>query len=295
MNSEVTKGYKVTSPDMTCMGYQYELGKLYSHSGNVELCEEGFHFCNLPQNCFNYYDFDPSNRVFEIEATGTVIHGDYKSVSSEIKFVREIPWAEVLTIVNTGKDNTGHSNSGNRNSGDRNSGDRNSGDWNSGYRNSGDSNSGDSNSGNRNSGNRNSGNRNSGNRNSGDWNSGNRNSGDSNSGYRNSGAFCTERDPEALIFDKPSGMTVRQWENHEACQIMYNIEPNIWVPEGMMSDEEKAANPKYETTGGYLKSIPMHEAWSNLWHNLTDQKRKVFTSLPNFDSNKFKEITGITV
>jgi hypothetical protein len=360
-----TTGYKVTNPDMSCRNFKYELGKLYKHDGVIQLCGSGFHFCEQINNCFNYYDFNPNNKVFEIEAYGDVINGDDKSVCSEIKFIREIPWAEVLVLANTGHSNTGHSNTGDWNSGDRNSGNRNSGDrnsgnwnsgnwnsgnwnsgnrnsgnwnsgnwnsgnwnsgnrnsgnwnsgyWNSGDRNSGNRNSGDRNSGNWNSGNWNSGNWNSGNRNSGNWNSGNwnsgnwnsgnrnsgnwnsgyRNSGDSNSGYRNSGAFCTDNDPVMILFNKPTKMTVREWESTEACNLMYNIEPNIWVPENMMSKEEKEANPKWETTGGYLKAIPMHEAWANFWHNLTDKNKKVFTSLPNFDADLFKEITGIEV
>jgi hypothetical protein len=163
-------------------------------------------------------------------------------------------------IANTGKENTGYVNSG-----DRNSGDSNSGDSNSGYRNSG------------------------------NWNSGDRNSGDSNSGYRNSGAFCTDNNPPLILFNKVSKMTVKEWENSEACQLMYSIDPTIWVPMSMMTDEEKKAYPKYETTEGYLKTIPMKEAWANFWHNLSDSKKKLFTSLENFDPEIFEEITGIKI
>ena len=196
---------------------------------------------------------------------------------------------------NSGDRNSGNRNSGNRNSGNRNSGYSNSGDRNSGDRNSGYSNSGDSNSGYSNSGYRNSGYSNSGNSNSGNWNSGNRNSGDSNSGYRNSGAFCTNKDPVLWLFDKPTKMTVRHWEQTEVRNLMYNIDCNIWVPDSMMSDEEKENYPSYETTGGYLKSIPLKEAWSNFWNNLSDDKKQLFLDLPNFDADKFEEITGIRV
>lgn len=88
-------------------------------------------------------------------------------------------------------------------------------------------------------------------------------------------------------------MRVREWENHEAVSIMRNLEPTIWVPESIMTDDEKERNPRYETTEGYLKTIPMKEAWANLWHNLTDEKKKVFTTLPNFSWEIFTEITGI--
>ena len=183
-------------------------------------------------------------------------------------------------IANTREENTGFMNSGYSNSGNRNSGDWNSGDWNSGDSNSGNWNSGDSNSGYRNSGN---------------WNSGYRNSGDSNSGYRNSGAFCTDTNPKLILFDQLTNITVKEWEQMEVCQLMYSIEPTIWVPMSIMTDEEKGSHPKYETTEGYLKTISMHEAWANFWHNLNEDKKKLFTSLPNFDAVKFKEITGITI
>jgi hypothetical protein len=392
---KMTKGFKVTDAEMQCRGYQYELGKKFKHEGSISLCGSGFHFCINPADCFRYYNFESTNRVFEVVAYGDLRSDDDKSVTAEIEFIREIPWMEVLTIVNSGKENTGLSNSGDRNSGDsnsgdrnsgdrnsgdwnsgdwnsgdrnsgdsnsgyrnsgdrnsgdRNSGDRNSGDWNSGdwnsgdrnsgdsnsgYRNSGDRNSGDSNSGDRNSGNRNSGDsnsgyrnsgnwnsgdrnsgdRNSGDRNSGDWNSGNRNSGDSNSGYRNSGnwnsgnrnsgdsnsgyrnsgAFCTDEDPQVILFDKPTKMTVKEWEQTRACQLMYNIDPTVWVPWSIMTEEERKRNPKYEASEGYTKSIPMTEAWANFWGNLPDEDKQLFLDLPNFDAEKFKKITGIKV
>jgi len=182
-------------------------------------------------------------------------------------------------LANTGKENTGISNSGDRNSGNRNSGN---------------SNSGNRNSGNWNSGNRNSGDSNSGNWNSGNWNSGNRNSGDSNSGYRNSGAFCTDNNPRVKLFDVETDMGVREWENHPAYRLMaIGLNFNFWVRENEMNDSEKEKYPSYKTTGGYLKTIPYKEGWANFWGNLSDENKKVFTSLPNFDPDKFKYITGI--
>jgi hypothetical protein len=207
--------------------------------------------------------------------------------------------------LNSGDRNSGDSNSGNLNSGDRNSGYRNSGYSNSGNRNSGNLNSGDSNSGysnsgysnsgDRNSGDSNSGNLNSGDRNSGNLNSGDRNSGDSNSGYRNSGAFCTDNNPMVWLFDLPTKITVRDWEKHKAVELMNAIDTTLWIPESAMSEQEKKDHPKWETTEGYLKTIPMKEAWANAWHNFTDANQKVFLTLPNFDAKKFEQITGIKI
>ena len=207
----VVKGFKVFNPDWTCnpngKPFQYAVGGTYEEDVKPMVCDRGFHFCEKAADCFNYYQFNPENKVAEVLALGEVDTDGTKSCTNKIQIVREIPWAELLEIVNTGKGctglcnsgdcnsgdcnsgnrNSGDCNSGNRNSGNRNSGNRNSGDCNSGNRNSGDWNSGDWNSGNRNSGDWNSGDWNSGDWNSGDWNSGNRNSGDCNSGNRNSG------------------------------------------------------------------------------------------------------------
>jgi hypothetical protein len=76
---------------------------------------------------------------------------------------------------------------------------------------------------------------------------------------------------------------------------MYQIENTLWIPSYAMSEEEKKANPKWETTEGYLKTIPLKEAWANFWHNLNDESKTLFTSLENFDSKIFEEITGIKI
>ena len=133
----MVKGFKGFNQDLTCRGFQYEIGKTYEHNGNVELCNTGFHFCRKLQDVHNFYDLKES-RICEIKADGNIIDDDKKSVCARISIIRELSREEIAVVVNTGKDNTGLFNSGDRNSGDRNSGDCNSGDcnsgdWNSGY------------------------------------------------------------------------------------------------------------------------------------------------------------------
>jgi hypothetical protein len=130
--ANIIKGFKVFEPDWTCHGFQYEVGKEYFHDGNIGLCQAGFHFCQVASDCFNYYSFDPNNKVAEVEAIGLTETEDNKSVTNKIRIVREIPWQELLTIVNTGKACTGLWNTGNRNTGNRNTGDCNTGNRNTG-------------------------------------------------------------------------------------------------------------------------------------------------------------------
>ena len=282
----MVKGYKVFNPDWTCKGKQYTCPGTFEEDVNPSVCNVGMHFCKNAADCFRYYDFDPNNHVAEVIAHGTVAEGEDKCATNKLEIVREIPWAEVLEIVNTGKACTGRCNSGNRNSGDWNSGDCNSGDWNSGDCNSGDWNSGNRNSGNRNSGNRNSGNRNSGNRNSGDWNK---------TSFSN-GCFNTVS-PKIYMFNKPTDWTFEQWFNCRARYLLNQIEdcPLEYVWFDSMTDEEKAVHPEAKTTGGYLKERTTADNARKWWAGLSADDRNIIFSLPNFDAAIFKEITGIDV
>ena len=277
----MVKGYKVFNPDWTCKGKQYTCPGTFEEDVNPSICNVGMHFCKNAADCFRYYDFDPNNHVAEVIAHGTVAEGEDKCATNKLEIVREIPWAEVLEIVNTGKACTGRCNSGNWNSGDCNSGNRNSGDCNSG--------------------NRNSGNRNSGDCNSGDCNSGNRNSGDCNSGDWNktsfsNGCFNTVS-PKIYMFNKPTDWTLEHWLNCRARYLLNQIDdcPLEYVWFDSMTDEEKAAHPEAKTTGGYLKERTTADNARKWWAGLSADDRNIIFSLPNFDAVIFKEITGIDV
>lgn len=113
-------GYKVFNPDWTCRGFQYEVGKTYIHDGVIKMCGSGFHFCKKICDCFIYYTFDSTNKVAVVEAIGDVITDGTKSVTNEIKIVKELSWYEVLDMCNTGNRNTGNRNTGNCNTGNWN-------------------------------------------------------------------------------------------------------------------------------------------------------------------------------
>ena len=290
------KGYKVFNSDWTCRGKQYSCPGTFEEFVSPSVCNVGMHFCKNAADCFRYYDFDPNNHVAEVIAHGTVAEDDNKCATNKLEIVREIPWTEVLEIVNTGKACTGRCNSGDRNSGDRNSGDRNSGNCNSGNWNSGNCNSGNCNSGDRNSGNWNSGNWNSGDWNSGNCNSGNCNSGDWNATSFSNGCFNTVS-PKIYMFNKPTDWTFEQWFNCRARRLLNKIYdcPLEYIYLSDMTDEEKAAHPEAETTGGYLKERTTADNARKWWAGLSADDRNVILSLPNFDAAIFKEITGIDV
>ena len=326
------KAYKVFGPDWTCRGLRYEVGKTFRMNEDIKCCERGFHFAKKLIDCFGYYQFDPENKVAEVEVLGKIDECGGICCTNVIRIVRELSWIEVLEMVNSGRANTGCGNSGNENAGHWNSGNRNigssnsgndnaghhntgcfnygnfnsggcnsgignSGDCNAGHGNSGNYNPGFHNSGNHNSGDYNSGNGNSGSRNSGDCNLGSYNTGDWNYGNRNSGVFNTKI-PELYMFDAPSGWTFSDWYRSMARRIMLTVpqDTEVWVRPEQMVDEEKQSYSEYEIANGYLKRVDniaeLRQAW---WESLAEGERQVILSLPNFDAEKFRKCTGIQV
>ncbi len=111
-------GFKATDKNMCCKGFQYELGKWYEldEAMTLEVCKQGFHFCEQPSGVWSYYDAADS-RIFKIEACDVLdtkfeAGADFKRVCRKIKFIEEIKIG--------GNSNTGHGNTGNWNTGDWN-------------------------------------------------------------------------------------------------------------------------------------------------------------------------------
>ena len=264
--TKMVKGYKVFDPDWTCSGKQYTCPGKFEEKGELEVCGHGMHFCQTAADCFNYCRFDSKNKVAEVIAYGEVKTDGDKSCTDKLEIVREIPWDEVLRIVNIGKNCTGRRNTGYRNTGDYNTGCLNTGDCNTG--------------------NWNTGNRNTGDCNTGDWNK---------SSF-NTGCFNTE-EQKIMLFNKPSDMTYREWLESDARWLLNQIPKNVvkWVYEEDMTDEEKAAHPTYETTGGYLKVLDESECGQLWWNGLSDENKTIIKAIPNFDVDIFEECTGIKV
>ena len=61
------KVYKATDKDMKCRGFQYELGKTAEVEGDIELCENGLHACEMPLDVLGYYAPGDGSRYFEAE------------------------------------------------------------------------------------------------------------------------------------------------------------------------------------------------------------------------------------
>lgn len=258
---KITKGFKVFNHDWTCnpTGYnpkQYTCPGKFEEEGELDVCGHGMHFCQTAADCFNYYNFDSDNKVAEVIAYGEVRTDGDKSCTDKLEIVREIPWDEVLRIVNLGKNCTGRCNTGNSNTGDRNTGDYNAGNYNIGDRNTG------------------------------DWNK---------SSY-NTGCFNTEEQKIMLFNKPSDMTYCEWMDSEARYLLNLMPKGVVeWVYEMDMTDEEKEQHPSYETTGGYLKVLNESECGQIWWNGLSDHQKNVIKAIPNFNAEIFEQCTGIKI
>jgi len=234
------RGYKVFNEDWTCSPggntKQYTCPGKFEEDITPVRCGRGMHFCRKAEDCFNYYNFNPKNKVAEVIAYGDIVEVGDKRCTNKLEIVREIPWQELLTIVNTGKDCTGLRNTGDRNTGDRNK------------------------------------------------------------SSCNTGCFNTE-EQKIMLFNKPSNMAYNDWLRSDARYLLNHIPKDVveWVYEKYMTDEEKAAHPTYETTGGYLRVLDESECAQIWWDGLSETDKSTIKAIPNFNGEIFEECTGIKI
>ena len=92
----VIKAYKGFNKNLQCLGFQYEIGKEYEEP-TAKCCNSGFHACECPLDCFNYYD--PANSRFcEVEQSGEIDRtgSDTKVASTKIKIGAELDFGGLI-------------------------------------------------------------------------------------------------------------------------------------------------------------------------------------------------------
>ena len=101
----IIKSYKGFNNNLTCRGFQYEIGKDYSLDGNVQICERGFHACENPLDVMGYYFMDDNGnmaRFCEVEQSGDIERNtdgsDTKVASSKIHIKAELKFADIVKL-----------------------------------------------------------------------------------------------------------------------------------------------------------------------------------------------------
>jgi len=84
-----------------CRGFQYEVGKTYTMTGEIEACSRGFHACENPMDVFSYYLIGENGnlaRFARVEQSGkTARHSDdSKIASAEITIKAELKLPDII-------------------------------------------------------------------------------------------------------------------------------------------------------------------------------------------------------
>ena len=66
-----------------------------------------------------------------------------------------------------------------------------------------------------------------------------------------------------------------------------------------MTEQEQKEHPSWQVTRGYLKQYTYKEAWRKSFENAKkssnwESEKQKLLSLPNFDFDKFEQISGIS-
>ena len=83
--------YKGMNSDMSCKGFQYEIGKTYK-TDKAELCKCGFHACLNPLEVLDYY-LEEGSRYYKVKLSGEITKcgfEDTKVAATEITVLEEI-------------------------------------------------------------------------------------------------------------------------------------------------------------------------------------------------------------
>jgi len=192
-----------------------------------------------------------------------------------------------ITRKSTGIWSTGDGSTGNWSTGDNSTGDRSTGNWSTGSWSTG---------------NWSTGSRSTGNRSTGDGSTGDRSTGYKSTGYGSTGNwskshfstghFSTEDYSGYGSFDKPC--TKEDWDNAYKPDWLF-FELTEWVKEKNMTDSEKEDNPTFKTMGGFLRVYDYKEAFQKSYNAASRKEQLRVKDLPNFDADKFYQISGIRI
>ena len=83
--------YKGMKSNMSCKGFQYEIGKTYK-TDKAELCNCGFHACLNPRDVLDYY-LEEGSRYYKVKLSGEITKcgfEDTKVAATEITILEEI-------------------------------------------------------------------------------------------------------------------------------------------------------------------------------------------------------------
>jgi hypothetical protein len=93
------KLYKGFDKDLKCRDFQFEVGKTYEET-NAKLCNNGFHACESPIDCLNYYA--PATSVYHeviLEGVTEEKENDSKRVGTKITIGAKLKFLDMINAT----------------------------------------------------------------------------------------------------------------------------------------------------------------------------------------------------
>lgn len=190
------------------------------------------------------------------------------------------------------KTSTGNRSTGNRSTGHCSTGHCSTGHWSTGDYSTGSCSTGSCSTGHRSTGDYSTGHYSTGNFSTGSHSTGHRSTGDWSISNFSSGHFSTIDHSGFGAFNKPC--TPKEWDSAKKPEFLY-FDLTVWVYSDSMTDVEKEDHPHHEVNGGYLKQLDYKSAFKSAYESATEEEKQQLLNLPNFDSDVFKEISGVDV
>jgi len=99
----MTTAYKAFDANLQCRGFQFEVGKTYTHDGPVEACKGGFHACESPMDVWDYYpiiqDDGTLTRYAEVEVAGDISREGDKLAAAQITIKAELRLSDFVRLA----------------------------------------------------------------------------------------------------------------------------------------------------------------------------------------------------
>ena len=100
------KAFKIHNEKLCCLDYYYTQNKWSEEIDNIELCNQGYHYCTNLFEIFNYYsgEIDKDIVIYECEVGNKIIKSDTsKCVTNRIRPVKRLYREDVIKILNQTK------------------------------------------------------------------------------------------------------------------------------------------------------------------------------------------------
>lgn len=95
------------------------------------------------------------------------------------------------------------------------------------------------------------------------------------------------------FFNKETDIRLEDFILSKLCSILNKLSFVEYVNPYDISNEEKFLYNDYDNR--YYKALDFKEGFARFWQNLSEDEKQIIKEMPNFNSDKFYEITGVNV